>query len=323
MWASLRQRSLAWFFRRQQPEPGIITLDRRRVYIVPTGGGLLFAIVLITMYIGAINYNLGLGHALVFLLIGLGWVGMLQTWRNLVDLSIAPGKASPVFCGETAGFSLHLINRRAEARGELISRKTDTLAAEGIANGIAAHSDCELQIPCHTVRRGRLVLPRLRIETRYPLGLFVAWSYPWPDAQTLVYPRPIYRPLPTPSASETKDGPLEHRGNADFAGLRAYQPGDSLRHVAWKAYARQAEHLPPQVKHFAGAAPGELWLRWDALPAPMDEEDRLSILCGWVLQANEQGIRYGLRLLQKTFPPDIGPGHCQRCLEALALYGFE
>jgi hypothetical protein len=36
------------------------------------------------MLIGAINYNLSLGHALVFLLAGLGLVAMVHTFRNLV-----------------------------------------------------------------------------------------------------------------------------------------------------------------------------------------------------------------------------------------------
>lgn len=320
---SLRQRALAWFFRRQQPEPGSITLDRHRVYILPTGGGLLYAIVLIAMYIGAINYNLALGHALVFLLIGLGLVGMLQTWRNLVDLRITAGKAVPVFCGEVAQFSFYLSNDRTEARGELNSRKNGATAAEGIATRLPPLSMTEIHIPYTTTHRGRFALPRLRVETRYPLGLFVAWSYPWPTAHTLVFPRPILNPLPPASASETKGGRLEQSGNVDFAGLRAYHPGDSLRHVAWKAYARQGEHLPPQVKQFSGAAPGELWLRWDDLPAAMDMEERLSVLCGWVTQIREQDIRFGLALPHQSFPPDSGPGHYLRCLEALALYGIQ
>ena len=47
-------------------------LGQRRIFIVPSRGGLLFAGALLTMLIGAINYNLALGHALVFLLAGLG-----------------------------------------------------------------------------------------------------------------------------------------------------------------------------------------------------------------------------------------------------------
>ena len=113
---SLQKRWRLWFIRRQGPETGPIELHRRQIYILPSGTGLLFAVVLLTMYLGAVNYNLGLGHALVFLLVGLGIVGMLHAFRNLVGLRIRAGRTSPVFAGETASFELILENTRRDAR---------------------------------------------------------------------------------------------------------------------------------------------------------------------------------------------------------------
>ena len=48
-------------------------------------------------------------------------------------------------------------------------------------------------------------------------------------------------------------------GQDDFAGLRSYQPGDSLKHVAWKAAARGQ---PVMTKQFTGLEAGQLWLAW-------------------------------------------------------------
>lgn len=62
------------------------------------------------MLIGAINYNLSLGHALVFLLAGLGLVAMVHTFRNLVALRLSPGRVLPVFAGDTAHFQVVLEN---------------------------------------------------------------------------------------------------------------------------------------------------------------------------------------------------------------------
>jgi uncharacterized protein (DUF58 family) len=48
-------------------------------------------------------------------------------------------------------------------------------------------------------------------------------------------------------------------------------------------------------------------------------EVRLSRLTAWVLLAEQQGLDYGLRVNGREIPPDQGPAHRARCLEALAL----
>ena len=58
---SLRQ----WLFRFGRDEQLPIVLTQRRIFIVPTRVGLLFVVVLIVMLLGAINYDLSLGHALL------------------------------------------------------------------------------------------------------------------------------------------------------------------------------------------------------------------------------------------------------------------
>ena len=68
------------FFPAAQPQPAPCALSRRTIYILPNRSGLLFAVVLLTLLIGAINYNLALGHALVFLLAALGLVSMVHAF---------------------------------------------------------------------------------------------------------------------------------------------------------------------------------------------------------------------------------------------------
>src|SRR5438045_890755 len=107
-------------------------------------------------------------------------------------------------------------------------------------------------------RLGWLALGRVMLETRFPLGLFRAWSYVEPEARCLVYPRPEKSSLPAASgeaASGAMRSPMP--GNDDFAGLRGYQPSDSPRHVAWKAVARTDDML---TKQFAGETGAERWL---------------------------------------------------------------
>lgn len=306
-----------------------VTLNQRRIYILPSRAGLGFALALLAMFIGAVNYNLGLGYALVFLLVGLALAGMLATFRNLLGLQARPGHSEAVFAGDEAIFVLHLHNPGPAPRYalQLLAAPLQPSAPQHLAAG--EQRRIELRLPAS--RRGYLTLPRLRLESRYPLGLFTAWSifrFPW---QVLIYPRPLDWPLPPPSASDTRladHSPIAPRGEDDFSGLRDRQPTDPLHHVAWKSATRwpvgEPVERPLPVKQFSGGQSCELRdFRWDAFPPDCDSETRLSVLTGWIVTAAATEQRYALSLPDRRIPLGSGPQHRQQCLEALALYPGE
>ncbi len=306
-----------WLFRWRSDGTAPIVLTRRRVFILPTLAGLLYAVALLVMLLGAINYSLALGHALVFLLVGLGFVGMVHTFRNLADLVIIPGRCEPVFAGETAHFILHLQNNRSQSRLALEFQSGD---GPVVTTDLSGNEYLDLAIPVNSTGRGWMSLPGIRLASRYPLGLFVAWSYPQPAMRCLVFPKPLRQALPPLQPSDMAGDHSGEGGQDDFAGLRERQPADSPRHIAWKAVARDFDGRPLLVKYFAGGAQSELWLDWDCIPQTSQEE-RLSILTGWVLAADEAEIRFGLALPGTTISPSSGLAHRQCCLEALALFG--
>lgn len=316
----MRPLQLLWqrLFRIGRAEQLPIILTQRRIFIIPTRAGLLFALVLLVMLIGAINYNLSLGHALVFLLAGLGIVAMVHAFRNLVTLRLTPGRAEPVFAGEIARFPVHLENTRNQAR-----RALDFSFGKqaGVSLNVPAKSSATVAVPFPSSVRGRLDPGYLTLSTRYPLGLFHAWSYPHPPLSCLVYPRPFDTPLPPPSPAVLSGWQRGDSGQEDFTGLRLRQASDPTRHIAWKAVARDFANRPLLVKQFAGGAAEELWLDWALTATDGDTETRLSILTGWVLTAEEEQARYGLRLPDRTIDMAQGKAHRDACLEALALYG--
>lgn len=309
-----------WLFRFGRDERLPVVLTQRRIFILPTGAGLLFATVLVVMLIGAINYNLSLGHALVFLLAGMGLVGMLHTFRNLLALRLWPGRAEAVFAGEIAYFPLFVENPRSEAR---IALDFAFDKAAGVHTDISPASKVSILLPCPTTQRGRLDPGRITLSSRYPLGLFHAWSYPHPAFACIVYPQALDTPLPPATLIADKGYRQGESGQEDFSGLRERQPSDPPRHIAWKAAARDFPHRPLLVKQFAGGADEELWLDWALTPAERDSETRLSILTGWVLAAEARGVRYGLALPAGRIAPAQGHAHRNACLEALALHGQE
>lgn len=293
-------------------------LGQRRIFIVPSRQGLLYGAVVTVMYLGAVNYNLGLGHALVFLLASLGLTGMVHGFRTLYGLQIRPGRAEPVFAGGQARFEVLLDNHRSAARPGLALQFAggDATRVDLPADGTTAVS---MALPA--VRRGWLHPGRLTLSSGYPLGLFRTWSYPHPSLRCLVYPAPREHPLPPLSAAETSGRSGEQAGDDDFAGLRLRTPGDPLRHVAWKAFARDAEQRPLLVKRFAGGRNPELHLDWSLLPTGLDVESRLSVLAGWVLACRADGLRFTLRLPDRQLGPDTGERFADACLAALALFG--
>jgi uncharacterized protein (DUF58 family) len=308
-----------WIYGFTPPERGVVVLVHRRVYIVPARLGLLYGAMLLVLLVGSINYALSLGFALTFLLGGVALAGMVHTARNLARMAVSAGRAEPVFAGEAAQFRLFLDARSPFDRPAILARHPGSgaqMVVEVPAGGVA---EALLAVPAH--KRGWLPLGRVMLETRFPLGLFRAWSYVVPDARCLVYPKPEPSALPqlVPDAAA---GALHAQalGNEDFAALRTYQRSDSPRHVAWKAAARSEEML---TKQFSGEAASEMWLDWQLLPAALGLERRLSRLAGWIIAAERSGAHYGLRLPGVEIAVGRGDVHRTACLQALALYPGE
>lgn len=295
-------------------EAGPIVLNRRRIYILPTRHGMLFAAFLLTMLISSINYGLSLGYVLTFLLASVSLAGMLHTYKNLRGLKVADGGAAPAFAGEEAAF--HLAFEAPDARYSLNARWRSAAPVQfDIEN---TQQKVTVRVPA--MRRGRLQPGRFTIFTVYPLGLFRAWSYAAFSHAAIVYPKPAGSRLEFPAAraagAAVRASPRE--GSDDFAGLRTYQPGDSPRQVAWKVAARSGVL---STKRFSDTEGGAALLDWDSL-AGLDVESRLSQLARWVLDAEQMGLRYGLRLPGLDIAPGNGEAHRRHCLEALALFGL-
>jgi uncharacterized protein (DUF58 family) len=316
MLASFRQRFTAWALARQTRHEGTVTLTQRSIYIIPTRRGFGFAGVLVLMLLGDINYILSLGYVLTFLLASMALMSMLHAVRNMLKVEIRAGRVEPVFAGDAAEFRFHVRNPGDLARYGLHLRDQDESDAPF---DLPAGQTAEVSLIVPAKRRGWLVPGRLTLYTEFPLGLFYAWSYVNFDIRALVYPKPAEEtPLPA-SAAPSGTGAVSVAGDEDFSGLRGYAPGDTVQRIAWKALARE-QGL--QVKHFSALQGNELWLDWLRAPSE-DPERKLAIVARWILDAEAQGMVYGLRLPGVDLPPNRGFAHRDECLRAVALFGLE
>ncbi|MBI3284309.1 MAG: DUF58 domain-containing protein [Burkholderiales bacterium] len=321
MFKHLRQTLRKLIFLEHQPESGEVFLNQRRVFTLPSKAGWMYVLLLLVLFVASTNYNLSLGFALTFVLASVAPVNAFLGFRNLAYLHLQAGPAQAVFAGEETQYTLYLINRRPRQRYAIWVGFAGAGHTQQ-ALDIAPDSRASVRLSYPTERRGWQAIPRVRLQSWFPLGLLCAWSTWLPAAQALVYPQPEAAAPPLPAAGSTRNDAQGHAGAEDFAGVRAYQTGDPLKHLAWKQIARVDPALggPLFSKQFAGGAGGDVLLDFSSLPRQMDTELKLSRLTSWVLEAEHSGLPYGFRLGATEFGAAQGPAHRDACLRALALY---
>jgi uncharacterized protein (DUF58 family) len=289
-------------------------LEYRHVFVLPTRFGWGFGMMLIFMALGGLNFNNNMALMLVFLL---GTIVQLTTfiaYRNLSALNIDRVQSEPVFCGEDAHFRVFVSNgddRQRFAVQAGFKKPQDCRDFRTNSNG-----SFHLRHPTST--RGWLEMPSFRLETRFPLGFFKAWSWIFPQTRCLVYPSPARNAPPLPKTGHGYAGRATKGDGDQVHGLRKYQPGDSIQRVAWRASARHDELYSLEME-----APREeaCELDWNLLKG-VDVETRLSILTAWVVSADHKQLAYSLVLPQEQVPIGSGVDQRMRCLELLALYSL-
>ena len=313
---ALHERIIAKIAGERGPVAGDRTLTQRNVYILPTRAGLLYGAALVTMLLASINYALSLGFMLTFLLGAIALVAMLHTFRNLSSLVLRPGRCDPVFTGQPAELNLLAINPGTTPRLALVFEVPGAARRESVDLGVSESRTVRLAVP--SSKRGWMQVPRLTIETEYPLGLWRAWTWWQPAIRVLVYPAPESPAPALPDATGIEgEGGGSAASDEDLAGIRPYRFGDSPRRIAWRSMAGTASDALLS-KHFEGNARLELRLSWQALPLALDTEARVSRLTRWVLDAHQAQARWSLELPGVLIEADGGLAHRDRCLEALA-----
>jgi uncharacterized protein (DUF58 family) len=306
----LKVRFQAWA-RPRQPEALPVQLDRRRIYVLPTRFGLFFAVLLLAMWLGALNYNNNPALMLGLLLAGAANTSLLAAHLQLTGLQITAIDAEPVPAGATLELRVYARADPGRARRGLRVRTGDASAVLSLSDG---SGQATLELP--TYQRGWLDPERLRISTTRPLGLARAWAYVWPEAPLLVYPAPEAQGPPLPEGVGATALARLHPAGDDVHHLRSYRRGDARRAIAWKPSARRDTLLVREYEQPVGA---DVVLDWHALSG-IDYEARIRRLARWVDEAEREGRRYRLDLPgQPALGPGSGPQQRHACLRALAL----
>lgn len=294
-----------------------ITLDIRKVFILPTKAGIGFICLLATVLLVGINYQSNLAYALCFLMSSIFLLGIFHTCRNLSHITLANAGASAVFVGDLV--SCHVKLSTPKGNKQAINVSWNKMLNEHSLVDVSPLVDADVLLTMPAEKRGLFYSMPIRIETTFPFGFFISWAVVDLLFNAVIYPKPIEGKITIVGRSGEDDEGAHARGRGvdDFQGLKSYQPGDSMRLVNWKSFSKGQGIL---VKDFSALVGKDNWLDFDQVEGGV--EQRLSVLCYWVLRMEQQQQLYGLKLPNYELSPSMGEGHKQQALYALATYGI-
>lgn len=301
------------WLKKRLPLSSEIQLTQKRIFIFPNKVGFLFIVLIGLLLVTGINYQNNLILSISFIMISLLVTSIVATYQNLASLVIKASACDVCFAGDTVALPLAITN---PAR----SPKTGIFIGFDHAHGqlipvIESHQSVRLSFTTRT--RGHIHVPKIKLFSVYPLGLLTCWSWLHLDFKGVIYPKPVHIPFRSSDGEGVDENEQSKQpGMDEFDGLRMYQKGDSLKRVAWKQYAKTQQLMTKQYLDFQG---DERCLDWYSLPG-FEVEYRLQVLCGWILQAQQQQSEYSLKLPGQSIPLGHGEQHFHRCLNALALF---
>lgn len=287
----------------------------RGIVVRVTKFGLGFVLVTVVVAVGATNTgNNGL-YLLLSLFLGVLVVSGVLSRRNVADLRPTLEGPDEVFAGEPVRCVLALENRlRRERTAILVSTGTHggPWLFPSVRTGDCERREVELVFPT----RGPAAVESL-VFSSYPIGLFRKGRRHPAGFERLVFPRPIFVPLPEPETGhdEREGGRSERRGRgAGIRNLREALPGDDPRDIHWPQTARQgspivrerdSEEMRSAVVVLEGSGPGF--------------EKAVSEAAGVVLQLLARGDRVGLAAGGDLLAPGEGRRQRRALLGALAV----
>jgi len=294
------------------------TVGRKQLYILPTRVGWYYALILGALFGIAVKFDNQSAFMMLFILVSVGLIAMVYTHNNVVDLQMSSHPSKSVFLGQSALFPITLSNRSAKPRQAV------WLIAGGFHQltklDAGQNQTVELKLP--TIQRGYLSCEPVNLSSLYPIGVFFCWTKRFvPNERCLVYPQPLdLVAFPEDGSAQGKEQQSANvlQGAEDYSGMKAYQDGDRMRDIHWPSLAKTNKLVSIQYENNSNASVN---LSWFTLPAGLGVEDRLSQLCYWVIEAEQNGQSYQLEMPNQTIEFDKGVVHYHECLRALALWG--
>ncbi|OEY71020.1 hypothetical protein BI198_08620 [Rheinheimera salexigens] len=297
---------------KRQPAATSITLSQRIIFILPTRYGIWFSLLCVLLYLLGTNYQNNLILLVCYLLLSIWLVSIVLTFRNLNGLSLSCSSNNEGYADQDLAINISTVSQspRYMLKFQFINQPHN-LAYSVIKPTL----DTALSLNIAGKSRGHYPLPRLKVSSSYPFGLWRSWSYIALKQQYWVYPSP----LKTSSTHFGQNKTVQPHLDTEISQqLRQYQTGDSLNLILWKRLARDSTRpivrLREPIQQYDPS-----WVTIADLSGAALEQ-ALSYGCEKLLALEADKQFYGLKTSKVTYPPSQGALHLQRCLQHLALY---
>jgi len=273
------------------------------------------------MWYGASSQNSAAIYLLLFLLASVFLVSIPHTVINLAGITLRVESAKPTFAGEDVSLPVEIMNNSRATRYGIEVVLPDTASTSKRVDCVPRETAARLTLRFAAHQRGQHKVGTLGLTSCYPLGFLRASRRFASNQSYLVYPQPAgNRELPRHHVQSAVSLLQQNIGHGDdFAGVRSYIPGESQRHIDWKAVARGQSLM---TKQFVAENKGAVYLDLFELRVG-NLEEKLSQLALWVIEAQRARQPYGLRLPRIEISPGLGQSHFHHCLRTLSLFEGE
>lgn len=287
-----------------------------RIRFKPTALGWVFLAMTLIGWVMSVNYNNNLLYMVVFVLLALMLVSLILGWLNLYRTRLVGANTKATFANEKLHAQFNVANEHfTSAEGVFASFAAHGSAVNGERENIPPAAIQSLSIDLNVAQRGLFKIHPLSVASVYPIGLFVFYRPVLTELTEWVYPQAV-------GDYQLEDYLNQHSQQSgieadEMQTLRPYQPSDSPSHINWKVYARSEELMTSDYD--GGVSTPSVILDEDVIKE-LPLEDRLSQLSKWIVEAENLGGEYGLKLGGKVISADKGFEHQTLCLIELAQY---
>lgn len=301
------------WLKRRIPANKEITLGSGNLFIFPSKAGIHFLLSCFILFLLGTNYQNNLILFMVFFLCSFMVTCLLLSFRNVSQLTLSALDSEAQFAGKSCQFRLRLKHERQKAQDLFFCFQNHDSDLQPIKEGDT------IILYAFAKQRGYFRPGRIKLRSSFPFGLYNVWTHIDFDAEVLIYPKPIKNNIQSHSISKNNSDQSVNQtahGVDQFSTLKSYQPGESLKSIAWKQLAQGRGWLSKQFEQSVSA---ECVLDISLL-GHLPLEMRVSYLCYHVIELEKQHLRYALVLPNQEISLGTGAIHKHRCLKALALF---
>ncbi|MCA6063136.1 DUF58 domain-containing protein [Thalassolituus marinus] len=201
-------------------------------------------------FVIAWNRGIALLYGLLALMLSLILISWVMPWWSLRKLSMTRVQQGVASAGQNVSLNYHFATQKPAFFLRLTEHipgnsDADTALSQHFLASVSANDNVTLSYPCQ--QRGVFDLPPAILHSSWPFG-FVQRRIRITQSATRIIVAPrvfairnLPRPVSDNALPQGADSFLSRSAHSEFAGVRPYRDGDSMKHVHWGASARQQQ----------------------------------------------------------------------------------